>query len=170
VRIELAAKVKLMSKSESFQPALGHIPSGVFILTVGTGKRATGMLASWVMQAGFEPPTVSVAVKLGRYVCDWLSEGQPFIVNIVREGQKRLLQHFAHGFEPGQPAFEGLEITHCARGVPIIKDALGHLECEPAGHIDSGDHRLFLAKVVRGRLADTDNRPMVHIRKSGSKY
>jgi flavin reductase (DIM6/NTAB) family NADH-FMN oxidoreductase RutF len=159
-----------MSKSKPFDPVLGHIPSGIFVLTVGTGTRSTGMLASWVMQAGFEPPTVSVAVKLGRYVCDWLSEGQPFVLNLVGAGQKMLLKHFSQGFEPGKPAFEGLEITHCARGVPIIKDALGHLECEPAGHIDSGDHRVFLAKVVRGRLSETEHKPMVHIRKSGAHY
>ncbi|HEX5471677.1 MAG TPA: flavin reductase family protein [Lacipirellulaceae bacterium] len=159
-----------MSKSKTFDAALGHVPSGIFILTIGTGPRSTGMLTSWVMQAGFEPPMVSVAVKLGRYVCDWLSEGQPFVLNLVREGQKELLKHFSQGFEPGQPAFEGLEVTHCARGVPIVKVALGHLECEPTGHMDSGDHRIFLAKVVRGRLNDAGDRPMVHIRRSGAHY
>ena len=159
-----------MTKKHTFDPVIGHIPSGIFILTVGTGTRATGMLASWVMQAGFEPPTISVAVKLGRYVCDWLSEGQPFVLNVVREGQKELLRHFGKGFAPGEAAFEGLEITHCARGVPILKDSLGHLECEPAGQADSGDHRIFLAKVVRGKMSDGDARPMVHIRNSGAKY
>jgi flavin reductase (DIM6/NTAB) family NADH-FMN oxidoreductase RutF len=159
-----------MSKKHSFDPAIGHIPSGIFILTIGTGSRSTGMLASWVMQAGFEPPTVSVAVKLGRYVCDWLSEGQPFVLNLVGDGQKTLLKHFSQGFEPGTPAFEGLETTHCARGVPILKDSLGYLECEPAGHVDSGDHRIFLAKVVRGRLNESEHKPMVHIRKSGAHY
>jgi flavin reductase (DIM6/NTAB) family NADH-FMN oxidoreductase RutF len=159
-----------MASSHSFQPILGRIPSGIFILTVGTGPRATGMLSSWVMQAGFDPPMVSVAVKLGRYVCDWLSEGQPFVLNVVRESQTSLMRHFSKGFEPGQPAFEGLAIAHCARGVPILTDALGHLECEPVRHIDSGDHRIFLANVVRGRLTDADARPMVHIRRSGAKY
>lgn len=156
--------------AKSFDRPLGHIPSGIFILTAGTGPRATGMLTSWVMQAGFEPPMVSVAVKLGRPVCDWLSDGEPFVLNIMRDGQKELLRHFYKSFEPGQSPFEGLEISHCARGVPILKDSLGHLECEPAGHVDSGDHRVFLAKVVRGKMIDGDAEPMVHIRKSGSKY
>ncbi len=159
-----------MSTSKSFDRVLGQVPSGIFILTVGTGARATGMLSSWVMQAGFEPPTVSVAIKLGRNVCDWLSEGQPFVLNLVRDGQKELLRHFYKSFEPGEPAFEGLEISHCARGVPILKDSLGHLECEPAGHVDSGDHRIFLAKVVRGKMNDGDGRPMVHVRNSGARY
>ena len=156
--------------TKSFDRPLGQIPSGVFILTVGTGARATGMVTSWVMQAGFEPPMVSVAVKLGRYVCDWLSEGQPFVLNLVGDDQKEFLKHFGKGFEPGEPAFEGIENTHCARGVPILKDAIGHLECEPAGHVDSGDHRIFLAKVVRGKMNDAEAKPMLHIRNSGSRY
>jgi flavin reductase (DIM6/NTAB) family NADH-FMN oxidoreductase RutF len=159
-----------MDANKSFDPVVGRVPSGIFILTIGTGSRATGMLASWVMQAGFEPPMISVAVKLGRYVCDWLTEGQPFVLNVVGEGQKELLKHFGKGFEPEEPVFEGLEIAHCARGVPILKTALGHLECEPTSHVDSGDHRVFLAKIVRGKITDGDAKPMVHIRNSGTRY
>jgi len=159
-----------MSSTKLFDPVLGRVPSGIFILTVGTGQRATGMLASWVMQAGFEPPMVSVAIKLGRNVCDWLSEGQPFVLNLVGERQKDLLRHFYKSFEPGQPAFEGLEATHCARGVPILTNCVGHMECEPVRHVDSGDHRIFLANVVRGKLHNAELHPMSHIRHSGTKY
>jgi flavin reductase (DIM6/NTAB) family NADH-FMN oxidoreductase RutF len=155
---------------KAFDPVLGRVPSGIFILTVGVGERATGMLSSWVMQAGFEPPMVSVGVKLGRYVCDWLSEGQPFVLNLVGESQSNLLKHFGKGFEPGADAFVGLETMHCARGVPILTGAVGHLECEPVRHVDSGDHRIFLAKVVRGKLRDADAKPMIHVRKSGANY
>jgi len=155
---------------KSFDPVLGRVPSGIFVLTIGTGARATGMLASWVMQAAFEPPMVSVVVKIGRYVCDWLTAGEPFVLNLVGESQKQFLKHFGKGFPPGEPAFEGLEITHCARGVPILREAIGHLECEPVSHIDSGDHRIFLAKIVRGKLIDADAKPMVHIRTSGARY
>jgi len=155
---------------KAFDPVLGRVPSGIFILTVGVGDRATGMLSSWVMQAGFEPPTVSIGVKLGRYVCDWLSEGQPFVLNLLGESHSNLLKHFGKGFEPGTNAFEGLAITRCARGVPILADAIGYLECEPTAHVDSGDHRIFLAKVARGKLHDADAKPMIHIRKSGANY
>ena len=158
-----------MSNINEFDPALGKIPSGIFILTIGTGDRATGMLASWVMQAGFEPPMVTVAVKQGRYVCDWLTEGQPFVLNLVRDGQTEFLKHFGKGFEPGVAAFEGVETKNCRTGVPMLSAALGYLECEPAGHVDSSDHRVFVARVVRGALT-SDAEPMVHVRKSGAHY
>jgi flavin reductase (DIM6/NTAB) family NADH-FMN oxidoreductase RutF len=159
-----------MSQQQSFDPVLGRVPSGIFVLTVGTGPRATGMLSSWVMQAGFEPPMVSVAVKLGRSVCDWITAGEPFVLNLVGKSQNDLLKHFSRGFAPDEPAFDGLAVAPCRRGVPILNDAVGHLECEPVRHVDSGDHRVFLAKVVRGRLNDDDTEPMIHVRKSGAKY
>jgi flavin reductase (DIM6/NTAB) family NADH-FMN oxidoreductase RutF len=150
-------------------PVLGRVTSGIYILTAGEGERATGMLASWVMQAGFEPPMITVAVKQGRYVGDWLSNGEPFVLNVVAEDQKHLLKHFGKGFEPGEPAFTGLSVQTAANGVPALAEALGRLECENASHVDSGDHRIFLARVTAGELLN-DVAPMVHIRKSGARY
>jgi flavin reductase (DIM6/NTAB) family NADH-FMN oxidoreductase RutF len=150
-------------------PILGRVPSGIYILTAGVGASATGMLASWVMQAGFEPPMVTVAVQQGRYVADWLTAGKPFVLNVVGESHKHLLKHFGKGFEPGEPAFTGLETRETSAGVPALVDAVGHLLCEPAGSVDSGDHRIFLARVIAGDHT-SDAAPMVHIRKTGAHY
>ncbi len=148
---------------------LGRLPSGIFVLSLRHGEQETGMLASWVMQAGFDPPMLTVAVRKDRFVAAWLAAGSPFVLNVVAEGQKSLLSHFARGFEPDQPAFDGLPIERTARGTPILLGTVGHLECEPAGHVDSGDHRVFVAKIVAGRL-DNDAPSMVHIRHNGMKY
>jgi flavin reductase (DIM6/NTAB) family NADH-FMN oxidoreductase RutF len=155
--------------TDDLHAILGRVPSGIFILTVGEGDAATGMLASWVMQAGFDPPMVTVAVRHGRYVADWLSEGQPFVLNVVGADQKHLLKHFGKGFEPGEPAFTGLDVTPSAAGPPVLAEAIGHFECEPTGHIDSADHRIILARLTAGALVH-DVPPMVHIRKSGAHY
>lgn len=159
-----------MPRREGIERIMGKIPSGIAILTIGTEDNATGMLASWVMQAGFEPPMVSVAIKHGRYIADWISAGQPFNLNLIGEGHGLHLKHFGKGFKPEERAFEGIDIVHCPRGIPILRKSLGHLQCEPDTHADSGDHRIFIAKVVRGALADEEQAPMVHIRNSGSHY
>jgi flavin reductase (DIM6/NTAB) family NADH-FMN oxidoreductase RutF len=148
---------------------LGRVPSGIFILTVRHGGLETGMLSSWVMQAAFDPPMVTVAVNRSRYIADWLDAGAAFVLNLVGEGQKALLKHFGHGFPPDQPAFEGLDIARSPGGVPILAAALGYLECVPKSHIDSADHRVYLAEVRHGELFH-DNPPMIHIRKSGLHY
>lgn len=154
---------------DSLAAILGRVPSGIFILTVRQGDQETGMLASWVMQAGFEPPAVTVAVKTGRYVEEWITAGALFNLNVVAADQKNFLAHFGRGFEPGEPAFEGLDVQRCSRNVPILTEALGHLECGPVNHVDSTDHRIFLAEVTGGRLAH-ELTPMTHIRTSGARY
>jgi flavin reductase (DIM6/NTAB) family NADH-FMN oxidoreductase RutF len=127
------------------------------------------MLASWVMQAGFHPPMVTVAVRQDRYVAQWLSAGEPFILNVLCQHQKGMIGHFGHGFEPGAAAFEGIEVERNSAGLAILAAALGHLECTPRRNLDSGDHRIFLAEVTAGRL-QSEERPMVHVRKSGLHY
>lgn len=151
-------------------PVLGRVPSGIFILTIGRDERATGMLASWVMQAGFEPPCITVAVKRGRYVAEWLAAGEPFVLNVVGEKQFQFLKHFGKGFEPGEAAFEGLDMEIAPNGVPALVDVVGRLECLPASHVESGDHVIFLATITGGSLQSTDLPPMVHVRKSGGNY
>lgn len=127
------------------------------------------MLASWVMQAGFEPPMVSVALGKGRYMAEWLSEGHRFVLNILDTSPKRLLRHFARGFAVDEPAFVGLDFVRSSHGVPILAESLGHLECVPVHHVDSGDHRIFLAEVHDAGLV-SDAEPFIHTRKNGLKY
>lgn len=149
--------------------ALGRLPSGIYILTVGEGDNATGMLASWVQQAAFDPPMVSVALKRGRHVTERIEAGEPFVLNVVGEGQKPLLKHFAKGFEPGEPAFEGIAIARTACGAPGLADAIAVVECRMTAAADAGDHRVVVAEATGGEvLADTP--PMVHLRKRGDHY
>ncbi len=155
--------------TDQLHAALGRIASGLYILTAGRDDQATGMLASWVMQAGFEPPMVTVAVRRSHYLAERLSEGAPFVLNIVAEEQKHLLRHFGKGFKPGEPAFDGLETQTADCGAPVLTDCLGYLECEPESHIDSGDHRIVLARVTVG-VHNDDRSPLVHLRKSGAHY
>ena len=151
------------------EAVLGRVASGLFILTIRHQQHETGMLASWVMQAGFEPPMISVAVRQGRPVCKWLDAGEAFVLNMLGEDQKKMLSHFGRGFAPDEPAFTGIELRRTADGLPVLADALGHLECRPKKHVDSGDHRIFLAEVTAGTIA-AEGQPYVHIRKSGARY
>ena len=88
--------------------ALGRIPSGLFIVTVRHGDAETGLLASWVQQCSFDPPQISVAVKSGRDVWSWLTEGAAFTVNILDDSQSDMIGHFGRGFALTEPAFTGL--------------------------------------------------------------
>jgi flavin reductase (DIM6/NTAB) family NADH-FMN oxidoreductase RutF len=150
-------------------PILGRVPSGVYILTARHGDQETGMLASWVVQAGFDPPAVTLAIKQGRYLNDWIDAGAPIVLNVLGQSQTSMLGHFGKGFEPGESAFDSLDIERTDQGVAVLPGVVGFLECEVTGHVDSGDHRIYLANVVGGKMTG-DEKPMVHVRKSGLHY
>ena len=153
---------------------LGRIPSGIFVLTVGDDSgRETGMLASWVQQASFDPPQLTIAIKRERYVNDWLLR-RPFVVlNLVGESEKTLLGHFGRGFKEDEPAFAGIEIARGpATGLPALTTALGFLECRVIGQLPTGDHVIHLLEIVDATAGETlhEEQPMVHVRKSGLSY
>jgi flavin reductase (DIM6/NTAB) family NADH-FMN oxidoreductase RutF len=158
-----------MTHDQALAAALGRVPSGLFILTVRQGEQETGMLASWVQQCSFEPPQVSVAVQRGRFVHGLLADGVAFAVNVLADGQSNLLKHFGKGFSAGEPAFNGLDVYHTPAGVPVLRQALAHLDCRVAGRFATGDHDLVIGQVVGGR-PHADGPPAVHVRKNGLKY
>lgn len=145
----------------------------VFIISVGDGEgKQTGILASWVQQASFEPPMISFAVQQKRYLNDWLKKNPQIVVNTVGQKQFEFLKHFGKGFEPDQPAFEELEIERSSNGLSILKTALGYLEATVVSNQAAGDHLVYFAEVTGGCLFDRDEaiEPMVHIRKDGFGY
>ena len=154
-------------------PVLGRIPSGVFILCAGNDQGSkTGMLASWVQQAAFEPPQVTVAVNKSRFLNQWLKLDSPVTLNQVAKGDSTLLKHFGKGFEPDADAFEGIATATGKNGQLILSDALGSLEGTVSGQFEAGDHILYLVTITFAHAPAnlTTNEPFVHIRKNGFNY
>jgi flavin reductase (DIM6/NTAB) family NADH-FMN oxidoreductase RutF len=152
-----------------YAPALGRVPSGLFVLTCRSGDVDTGLLTSWVQQCSFEPPLLSVAIRRGRDIATMLSEGAVFALNILAEGQKELLGHFGKGLELEQVPRAQERIERTPGRAAVLREALGVLHCQVATRLDAGDHHLLLARVTAGVLHSED-RPMVHIRKNGLNY
>jgi 3-hydroxy-9,10-secoandrosta-1,3,5(10)-triene-9,17-dione monooxygenase reductase component len=149
--------------------ALGSIPSGLFIVTVRLGDEANAFLASWVQQAGFEPPALTVAVRTGRPADRLLHAGARFAVNVVPAEKGPLLRHFGRGFEAGQDPYQGVAHHRGTTGVEVLDEALAVLECRVLGHASSGDHRVYVG-AVEAAVFREGGEPAVHLRKNGLSY
>ena len=170
VPIQKVFSMDLNAPEPVISPILGKVPSGIYILTARHGHDNTGMLASWVMQSGFQPPMVTVAVNKSRYLAEWIQQGTCFALNVVAEDGKKLLGHFGRGFDVGVPAFEGLQCSEHETGVMLLEEGVvGHFVCEPKHYSESGDHLIAVAEVVDGRTI-SESSPMVHIRKRADTY
>lgn len=158
---------------DAIGPVLGRTPSGVFILTARhSDGRETGTLVSWVQQASFSPPMVTVAVNRKRFLVDWLTDSPRLVLNLVGESQKEFLKHFGAGFGPDEPAFAGLAVERSSTGLPVLSQALGYLEGTVTAKMDTGDHVIYAIEITAGGCGPTlsETKPMVHIRKNGFNY
>ena len=87
--------------------AIARIPSGVFVLTVHHEGKSHAMIASWVQQASFEPPTLSLALEKSRPMAKTILAAKNFALSILPEEDKTLMKHYAKPFEDANP-FKGV--------------------------------------------------------------
>jgi 3-hydroxy-9,10-secoandrosta-1,3,5(10)-triene-9,17-dione monooxygenase reductase component len=157
--------------NDGLATALARIPSGLFIVTWRDDIADHGMLASWVMQAGFSPPAVTVAVAPGRELLAAIDCGLPFVINILGDTQRPLLARFGRPAAKGEDPFADLVVQRTAENTPVLSESAGWLECRAAGRVtaDGGDHVVVLATVT-ATGAGGDGQPLVHLRKNGLRY
>ena len=148
---------------------LGRIPSGLFVVTWHEAEADRFMLASWVMQAGFAPPAITVAVGTSRDLLTAIANGTPFVVNILGESQRPLLARFGRPAAAGENSFAGIEIVRGSSGAPAIAAAAGWLECRGIAQVRGGDHIIVVAEVIDGQTGSAEQ-PLVHIRRNGLRY
>lgn len=166
----------MKSLDNELDKALGRISGGLYIVTASQGSKdnqlRSAMVASWVTQASFEPPGLTVAVAKDRAIEALMQVGDRFVVNILREDKfQLLLKHFLKRFPPGADRFAGVKLLeNIAPGGPILSDALAFLSCQVKQRLEVSDHWIIYAIVEEGNVADAQARTAVHHRKVGNHY
>jgi len=155
----------------SVEQAVGRIVGSLCVLTAKEGDRSSAMLASWVAQASFNPPGLTIAIAKDRAVETLTHTGNKFVLNILKEGNYLgLMKHFLKPFGPGQDRFTDVAAQEAENGSPILTDALAYLECSVQNRMESGDHWLVYATIENGKLLDNDGLTAVHHRNSATHY
>ncbi len=155
-----------LTGKETIGEAIGRIASGVYIITAEAGEEKAGMLASWVMQTGFEPPTISAVIHPDRELYKLIEKTGRFTVNVISKENGNLMKVFSK-YSPDQ--FEQVESVSTYCGIQL-KAAIASMDCVVKERVHVTDHVLFVAEVVSGIMLNTNLAPMTHLRKSGFTY
>ena len=163
------------SRSNPAVQALGRVVGSLCVLTTVKGQEASrlsgAMVASWVSQASFTPPGLTVAVAKDRAVEALLHVGDGFALNVLAAGRETgPMKQFLQPFAPGADRFAGLELEQSPAGQPVLPEALAWLECCVKQRMECGDHWLLYAEVQAGSLLDASGSTAVHQRRSGANY
>ncbi len=158
------------SEGARTEQALGRIVGSLCVVTTKQEELKGAMLASWVSQATFNPPGLTVAVAKERAIESLLHTGNSFVLNILQQGEHiGLMKQFLKPFSPGEDRFQDVATTTADNGCPILDDALAYVECQIANKMECGDHWLLYATAQQGKLL-SEGITAVHHRKSGSHY
>ncbi len=165
----------ISSKTNPTFQALGRVVGSLCVLTASKGEGEnnikSAMLASWVSQASFSPPGLSISVAKDRAVESLLQIGDVFALNILSSNNlKEPMKRFAKPFSPGEDRFSGLETEETPNGQIIIPDSLAWLDASVKERMECGDHWVIYAEVNFGNVLNKDDLTAVHHRKSGSNY
>jgi len=170
--LKKARKVRTQSvPATNVEQAVGRIVGSLCVVTAKQGEISSAMLASWVAQASFNPPGLTIAVAKDRAVETLTHTGNKFVLNVLKEGNHLgLMKHFLKPFGPAQDRFADVATAEAENGSPVLQDALAYLECSVQNRMESGDHWLVYATVENGKVLNQDGVTAVHHRKSGNHY
>ncbi|NJR48917.1 MAG: flavin oxidoreductase [Leptolyngbyaceae cyanobacterium CSU_1_3] len=156
-------------KSDRTEQALGRVVGSLCVLSAKQGETSLGILTSWVSQATFNPPGVTVAIAKEQSDGVLDHAGDSFVLNILKEG-RNLRRYFMKPAAPGEDRFAELDTEEAANGCPVLSDALAYLECRVQNRMECGDHWLLYAVVEGGKVLEQKGVTAVYHRKSGSSY
>ena len=149
------------------QQSLRMLSYGVYILSsVNEGEYCVSTI-TWVSQASFEPPMISVCIKRNSASYEIVKKRGEFILHLLGNNQKELASTF---FKPTifeNEKLNGQEFS-LENNLPLLKDIPAYIQCKVVEILENGDHPLFLAEVVDAKI-NNDSDPL-ELRKTGWTY
>jgi len=167
-----AAGAVVSIASSDTEKAVGRLVGSLCVVTTACEDASSAMLASWVSQASFNPPGITVAVAKDRAVEGLLTTGSKFGLSVLAEGNsKDVMKQLLKPFKPGEDRFTGLEtIEGESTGLPVIPGAAAYIECSVESRMETGDHWVLYATVNSGKVLDENALTALHHRKVGTSY
>ena len=129
---------------DEFRRVLGHLPTGVTVVTAFTPEGPAGLAANSVTSVSLDPALVLFCPAKSSETWPALREAGSFCVNVMAGGHAEVTRRFA---QKGIDRFAGVEWVTRPTG-PGLVDAVAWVECRLRQEHDAGDHTIVVADVL----------------------
>ena len=119
---------------------------GMYVLSSKDSDRICASTVTWVSQASFSPPLISVCIKKDTLSYEVVNDKKSFILHILGENQKNLATAFFKPTSTENSKINGHDFK-IINELPLIKGFPAYMICSVKEIIEIGDHPLFLAEV-----------------------
>jgi flavin reductase (DIM6/NTAB) family NADH-FMN oxidoreductase RutF len=147
----LQTKTKKVEVESELAYRLLHPRHTVLVTCVDKTGKANIITLAWSMPTSINPPMVVVSIAPERYSYRLIEEAGEFVVNVptMKIVRKTLFCGRTSGVECDKFKETRLTATPAKKvQSPIIKECVAHLECKLVQTIPTGDHTLFVGRVV----------------------
>ncbi len=134
-----------------FRDVIGRFASGVTVISTRLDGADLGTTASAVSSLSMDPPMLLICMNRTSETGQAILEAGRFVVNILGEDQVDVATQFA---KKAPDKFAGVETQRGLEDLPLITNALGHLECRVAETATGGTHTVFLSHVERASASE----------------
>jgi flavin reductase (DIM6/NTAB) family NADH-FMN oxidoreductase RutF len=148
--------------ADAYRTVMRLWPSGVSIITMLDGDRPHGMTASAFTSVSIHPPLVVIVVDQRWRSHDYIKASGAFCVNILGADQQDWSDRFAGRQGAVADRFAGIAKAVAVTGAPVLRPALGFLDCQVDQAVEAGDHTLFVGRVVACEVHDPVGRPLIY--------
>ena len=143
---------------DEFRRACGRFATGVTVATVLDGEGTPhGLTVSSFTSVSLDPPLILICLGHAVTMIDAFRAASHFGINVLSAEQRELSDRFAR---KGWDRFDALPWERGATGVPLLPGAIAHIECATHDRVPSGDHDIFIGRMVQARV--TDGEPLIY--------
>ena len=144
---------------DHFRHVLGHLPTGVTVLTGHGPTGPVGMSANSLTSVSLDPPLLLVCPAKSSQTWPVIRGLRRFCVNVMARHHEPTVRRFA---VRGIDRFEGSGY-HDRDSGPALDDAIAWIDCELLHEHDAGDHTIAVC-AVRDLEPAADGEPLVFFR------
>jgi flavin reductase (DIM6/NTAB) family NADH-FMN oxidoreductase RutF len=136
---------------------LRSIPHALYVLTSRFDGKTAATTVSWVTQASFTPPLITVGLKKDSVTSGIVKGAKGFVLNFLGSDQKEVAQKFFKHLEPEGNSLAGETFQESpVLKFPIFPKMAGFIECRVVETVDKGDHSVVVAEVVEAQPGSSE--------------
>jgi flavin reductase (DIM6/NTAB) family NADH-FMN oxidoreductase RutF len=131
--------------------------SVVLVVSIDERGRPNAMPAGWSMFTSGDPPMFAVSIKPGRFTHELISRTSEFVVTFPGEGQAQIVELCGSCTGSEVDKFDCFSIPTSPASVvrpPLIEGSAACLECVVESMCKTGDHTIFVGKIVAGQVSE----------------
>ncbi|MFF1359525.1 flavin reductase family protein [Streptomyces sp. NPDC058297] len=133
----------------AFRAAMARFPTGVTLLTQGSGDETVVMTLNTLTSVSLDPLLILVSVKAAGRMRPRISKAGSFAVNVLGEAQLDLALEFCRPDRPeGRAAMLRLGAEEGVTGNAVVPASETYVECVLDAEYTAGDHTLLIGRVV----------------------